>query len=419
MAAWIVFAVATLLRLAFALFVHPPGDFIFSDMWVYDHRAGRLLSGNLTAWDSFTPVGYPGLLAAIYAVAGRNFTLIAALHAVMGGASAALTLAIGKRLGGRVAPILAAAIVAVHPGLILYAGLLLSETTFTLLLLATLWLLLRSAETDALVTKLAAGLMLGLATIVRPNLLALFPLLMLWLWVAHGRRFRPALWHAALVLPLALVPLALASAHNSRLVGRPAGPATNGGLNFYLNFAEVRSIRCWDQGLEHNIQPVPNYLRYQVAEDSERPFYDERYYYRRGLSLLVEKPLRLLRALTNFVEGSGVGRQRYWPGYKPVWWLLAGASVVFFMIAIVPTLLYLGLTTIRGRLLDPASAPRLLLASAVVSSGLTLWLFLGDPRVRVPFDPVFAVLGMDALRRAAGWFVDRRRRTRVTALREG
>jgi 4-amino-4-deoxy-L-arabinose transferase-like glycosyltransferase len=404
------FVLALGLRLAFGLWLHPPGEFVFSDMWVYDHRAGRLLSGELGPWDTFTPVGYPALLAGMYALFGRNFPAIAVVHALFGAASTLLVQRIGRRVPGRAVALISASLVAIHPALVLYSGLLLSETSFGFLLLASLWLLLRMAERPSIARAALAGSVLGLATVVRPNLLAFAPLLVPWLWVVAGRRLLSALRHAALIGACALVPIAGACVHNSRLAGRLTGPATNGGLNFYLNFAEVRSVRFPEGTIEHKIQPVPNAVHDSTDEWVERPFYDDRHYFARGVRLIVERPLRLGRALRNVFEGSGIGRQRYWPSWRPIGLLLSGVSIAFFVVALIPSFLHVGWLAIRRRLLAPEEAPRLLLATAAFSVFLTMWLFLGDPRVRVPFDPIFVLLGVDGGRRALGWLLERRRR---------
>src|SRR5678815_611345 len=72
------------LRLWFNLIQHPPGNFLFSDMGVYDQRARNLLSGHLGPWDTFTPVGYPAFLAFFYALTNRNLVVVAVVHALMG-----------------------------------------------------------------------------------------------------------------------------------------------------------------------------------------------------------------------------------------------------------------------------------------------------------------------------------------------
>jgi hypothetical protein len=48
----------------------------------------------------------------------------------------------------------------------------------------------------------------------------------------------------------------------------------------------------------------------------------------------------------------------------------------------------------------PEFATRLLLVLVVSSVLLVLYVFLGDPRVRVPFDPLVIVLATDGIARA-------------------
>lgn len=84
----------------------------------------------------------------------------------------------------------------------------------------------------------AAGLALGLATLLRAHVLVLLPLLLHLIWwrparPAPSRRAARAIT-LALAAALALLPPALASWHNTRVLGRPAGPSLNAGINLYL-----------------------------------------------------------------------------------------------------------------------------------------------------------------------------------------
>src|SRR5688572_581392 len=97
----LVFGAALLVRLVFVCRFHPPGDFVFSDMSVYEQRARNLLSGGANAWDTFTPVGYPALLAAIYALGGSAMT-VGVLQALLGAVTAALVATLALRIFRRV-----------------------------------------------------------------------------------------------------------------------------------------------------------------------------------------------------------------------------------------------------------------------------------------------------------------------------
>lgn len=395
-ASWSIGVLAALLRLGFVL-AHSPASYVFSDMWVYDHRARNLLSGQLTAWDTFTPCGYPWLLSVVYRLWPASGPLaIGVLQAVLGGACAGLTHRIGLRLWpGGWPPLAAGLLTALHVPLILYSGFLMTETISAFLITLVTLGLLRGVERRAPGELLWAGLCLGAAAVIRPNLLPFYPLLALWLWRAMGGP-RRALLALGFVLLGGLPVLVASAAHNSRLVGKPSLLGTNGGLNFYLNFSEVRTIRYRDRMNDHAITPLPSLMRYRRDERSQVPFYDDGYYYRLGLARIAERPARLWRAGRNLPDAAGLGTLSYWPGWQEIDPLLAQASVGFFCAGIAPALLWLLLLGGSGRLFQPEHRLRQLLAAWLATCALVAWLFLGDPRLRVPFDAVWILLAVDA-----------------------
>jgi 4-amino-4-deoxy-L-arabinose transferase-like glycosyltransferase len=395
-ASWMIGVLAASLRVGFVL-AHSPADHVFSDMWVYDHRARNLLSGQLTAWDTFTPCGYPWLLSVMYRLWPASGPLaVGVLQAVLGGACAALTHRIGLRLWQSHWPPLAAGLLtALHVPLVLYSGFLMTETIAAFLIVLTTLGLLRGVERRAPGELLWAGVCLGAAAVVRPNLLPFYPLLGLWLWPAMGSR-RRALLAFGFVLLGSLPVLGAAAAHNSRLLGRPSLLGSNGGLNFYLNFSEVRTIRYRDRQNDHTITPLPNRMRYRRDERSHVPFYDEGHYYRLGLERIAERPARLWRAGRNLPAAAGLGKLDYWPGWKELDPFLERASLGFFYAAITPSLLWLLLLGGSGRLFRPEHRLRQLLVAWLATCAVVAWLFLGDPRLRVPFDALWILLAVDA-----------------------
>lgn len=394
----LVFGLALLVRLVFVCGFHPAGDFVFSDMLVYDQRARSLLSGGSNAWDTFTPVGYPALLAAIYALGGSPW-MVGVLQALLGALTAALTAALALRIFQR--PPLAWAVglaSALHLPGVLYTGFLLTETVFAFLVVVACWLLAWSVDGSsrrALVPCAAAlGVVLGAAAAVRPNLLLFLPALPLLLWLGSGRRWRHALLAFAVVLGGFSLPVGFAALRNSRLLGRPASLGTNGGLNFYLNLADVRGVRYRERRTTHRITPIPNLVRFPRDEDEEAvrvPFYDDAHYYQRGLALLRDKPSRVVeRGARNLVEAAGIGRQGYWP--QPDTRLTRLHRRAFFSAALLPSLAGALLLAARRRWAARENTILLAAAGLVASNLVTVFFFLGDPRMRVPFDPLVLLL---------------------------
>jgi hypothetical protein len=73
----------------------------------------------------------------------------------------------------------------------------------------------------------------------------------------------------------------------------------------------------------------------------------------------------------------------------------------FAWLVIVPVLLHTAWLARKRRLLDPltpAGSTRAVLLVLVYTALATLYVFLGDPRMRVPFDPLLVVLAVDAWR---------------------
>ncbi|MDB4997014.1 MAG: hypothetical protein JWM74_4446 [Myxococcaceae bacterium] len=162
-------------------------------MELYDARARALLAGTGSIVDAFTPPGYPAFLALIYA-AGGGLRAVGAVHAVLGALTAALTFPVAWRLHrSRIGAGLASLLVALHVPLVVYTGFVLTETLFAFLVVLWAWLAIlahdRRSRGGTFMAALA-GLTLGVAIAVRPNLALVLPLLALVAWTRRrpGRR---------------------------------------------------------------------------------------------------------------------------------------------------------------------------------------------------------------------------------------
>ena len=117
---------------------------------------------------AFRPPLYPVLLAACRSVDG--VTLIAALHVLLGTATAGMTWYLAQRLGfAPIGRLVAATLVAVDPLLLLYSTHLMTETLFTFLVTGLLLFLL---HIDSRRQAATAGVFFGLAALCRPTIWA-------------------------------------------------------------------------------------------------------------------------------------------------------------------------------------------------------------------------------------------------------
>jgi 4-amino-4-deoxy-L-arabinose transferase-like glycosyltransferase len=406
---WLLFFAALVPRLLFVTLVHQPGDHVVSDMWVFDLRAKHLVSGELGPWDSFTPAGYPAFLSCFYATVGRELTLIGIVQALLSALTVVLTYLLAVEISkDRKIGSLAAIAIALHVPTVLYSGLLLSETLFSFLIVLASYLLLRAVSKASLALAGWVGLVLGIAAVVRPPLLLALPWVPVFFFFALGRSAGRVAGYSAVVLAIALVPLAAHSWHNSRLVDRWVPTSTNGGLNFYLNFAEVRSVKFKEGSYTHQITPIPNLIRYDRDEPVERPFYDDRYFYAEGLRLLADRPLRVLKGFWSLKETLGFGRQEYWPGWPPWRTLLGAESRVFALLFVLPGFFGLGLLVKGGTPFRPEGAGWLWIGGLLAASLVAAAAYLGDPRIRVPYDPFYAIGAGFAYMELARWLRTRR-----------
>ena len=118
--------------------------------------------------------------------------IVVIVNLVAGIAAILLVYGIARRLADERTGLVAAAIVALWPNLILHTAVSLSETVFIAFMLLSIWLVVRVPRAGHQWAKVAAaGAALGLATLVRPSrspLIAAFALA----WLVAGVQWRTA-----------------------------------------------------------------------------------------------------------------------------------------------------------------------------------------------------------------------------------
>jgi 4-amino-4-deoxy-L-arabinose transferase-like glycosyltransferase len=241
-----VFVLALALRCGFALAAGlsaaPPA---WGDDPGYDAIA-RGLTGPAHVYDNtWFPPGYPLFLAVIYGVFGPSLAAVRIVQACLSAATCLVAYAIARDAFGKRAGQITGVLLALYPGHIYMAWRLMAETLFTLLLALAVLAAQRAVARDgppAVARErgrrawlaAGAGLALGVATLVKSNLIVLAPLLLLWLAFAMprpGRRRAAALaamaaMAAGCALPLLAAPLAsrLSPAHRASWLPGNGGP---------------------------------------------------------------------------------------------------------------------------------------------------------------------------------------------------
>jgi len=398
-----VVALAGALRLAWVLYAKTEPLWFF-DPWHYDRLAAALAEGRGYVNEAgqataYYPPGYPAVLGVVYWLAGHRPVAGEALNVVLGALTTGLVYWIGSRAFGRAAGLLAALAFAVFPSHILYVSQLHSEVVFTAAYLLALGLLLAApppGDRHWVPFWPAAGLVIGVAALIRPvalSLLAVIPFVLR----PRGTPW-PALARGTL---LALVATAVAVTpwvvRNAIRVGAPT-IATNAGIDFWIGNHEGAS------GLF--VMPPPEVFPI-ISTDLQ---VQERHDYRRGLDLgwrfIREQPLDALGLLPLKAchlytdDAHAVTTAETWghtvflpeAGRRALRSLTDG--FYYFVAA----------GAVAGLILPVGGAQRRRWPLDAALAGWTLMhlVFFGEPRFHLPVTPVMAVLAAPVWLRAAG-----------------
>lgn len=184
------------LRLVFglALLVRLAAGIVSGRLWDPELHEYYAIARNMLRGDGFThahldvvyhsyaPPLYPWLSAAAYWLSGSMMPLML-LQAVAGAALAAVTAAIAWRLFGNwTAGVVAAGLVAVHPGLALYSAAKAHPLTFDALFFALALLQsFRWVERPTMRRAIEFGLIVGVGTLSRATMVIFLPVVSAWL----------------------------------------------------------------------------------------------------------------------------------------------------------------------------------------------------------------------------------------------
>lgn len=225
------------------------------------------------------PVGYSAFLATFYRVFGASHAVAAVANALVGATLAVVTWALARHGLSRGRARIAGWIVALHPGLVLYAALVMSEPLAALLTLAAFWLAVR--DLDPRRGLVVGALVLGVAALVRPQALLCAPFLG-WLHARHAKRppLRTRALGAAAACALALVVVSPWTARNCRVMDGCALVSTNGGWNLAIGAfpratGRFETLRASDgcRDVTGQVEQDRCWLNYGLEQIRERPWH--------------------------------------------------------------------------------------------------------------------------------------------------
>jgi 4-amino-4-deoxy-L-arabinose transferase-like glycosyltransferase len=219
-----VFVLALLVRLAGQLLLNAYAQ---PRTWEYEVIANNLLAGRGYTYqlDGATSVAsqssplYIFLVAGVYLVTGHSQTVLLVIQALLGAATATLAAWLARRMGSLAAGWSAGLLVALDPGLVIYAAELHSLTLDALAFLGLVCGVCFLPWRPNVRHLALLGLLFGLATLTRSTALVLLPFALVWLVRYRGLPLVSR--HTAALIGLALLVCAPWSIRNSVLLGQP------------------------------------------------------------------------------------------------------------------------------------------------------------------------------------------------------
>ena len=172
--------IAFVARFAFILMLQPDG-YYFSDTRHYDSAAISILEGEgFGERYSRSPL-YPIFMAIVYAVLGHSFTAMRIVEALLGVLLIWFVFHIAKKIFGDAAAWASAILAAVFPHFILLTGILYATNLFTVLLAASIYMLIIAEEKESYIWLAASSACAALAALTFPAFFFILPFWLLWL----------------------------------------------------------------------------------------------------------------------------------------------------------------------------------------------------------------------------------------------
>jgi tetratricopeptide (TPR) repeat protein len=389
MAAAAVFAVAFLVRLAVGaqladepLFRSPQLDSLQYYLWAQRIAAGDFL------WPVPPPhgLGYPVFLGALLALLDGSLGAVRVAQSLLGAGTCALAAAVAGRAFGRRAGIAAGLLLAVYGPLVWIDVSILAEGLLLFLLVLALWIV--SGGDRPVVRAVLAGLVIALATLVRPTAVVLLPGLVAAL-VTGRLRDRRAWGAAGLLLATFFLVATPVVWKISQANGAFVPVQGHSGFAFYIGnhpdgdgLPSPRIGRGWEE-IETEA------LRAGI----EDPAAQDRYYRTRALAAMRERPGDSLRLFASkafwLIQAAEVRDSHSFDFFRSrsgLLQVLPGFGLLFALAAA-------GLVAAIGR---PQRPPLSILLGLAGFAAVTVLTMVGT-RYRMPLIPFLAILAGPAV----------------------
>lgn len=400
--------VGAVIRVVWGLVIHPPVDFVYSDMGGYVERAQRLAAGGaLWRIDAFFPPGTHMLLAApmkFFGTGRAGLWAGAVLWCVLSSLIPLFTWRLARLLLTPAAAALSTVFCAFWPLYITYGAFFTSETPSLAFMVTALWASYRANRESGKLAYgfgLLAGVLGGAAIAGRPQWIFNLVVLAAPLLVSF-RRQAAALAGITIGTMVILGGVLL---HNSVAAGKLTGFSENSGLNFWIGHCDVHDVTTIDPRRDIFFE-FANPVWVQLERGGSYYFkgrlaWNQPFFYDMGLQCIRRDGLGHVRILARSVldltattvPWPQVDDENWWRGVVRV----SNLAYSFLLPPIVIGSLFL----IRRRRAAGRTSDETVMLAHLACVVLVAVLFYGEPRLRSSYD----VFGLSLLAwLIADWF---------------
>jgi len=275
----------------------PTIDALYHHLWAQQIASGDILGGG----PYFRAPLYPLILGLIYSICGVNLSIVMLLQHLIGALAIPLVYVVAKKYFSRFVGYFAAALTAVNGVLIYFESQLLLDFLTVVFMMLFIYLLTLAQRHNKSKLYFIAGLIAGLFAITRPNILAVIPLVCLWIFLIESN-FKTRLKRGLLLIAGALILVLPVTARNIIIGGDNVLIASQGGINFYIGNNERAD------GFTALLPGFGNTWQYSDAEfeaannmgkeiGSIKPSEVSDYYYNKSYAYVFSKPIDFIKLI--------------------------------------------------------------------------------------------------------------------------
>ncbi|MEE9554218.1 MAG: glycosyltransferase family 39 protein [candidate division Zixibacteria bacterium] len=322
-AAFSIFAVALILRLIYFFQVKsgfpgwdtPTIDPLYHDLWAKQIAAGDLLGSG----PFFRAPFYAYFLGLIYAIAGPSLAISKIIQHLLGSLSCALIFLFTDRYFNRKTAVLSGLLCAFYWVFIYFEDELLLDSLLVLFSILLIWSIIRVMERPTYKRFFLTGLILGIATITRPNYAVFIPLLLIWLLFYFPKQYRATLLKYSALLAGCFLMILPVTIRNIAVGDDFVVIASQGGINFYIGnngYADGRSAIIPEFGASWQYADCEYRAKKESGRlgDTLKPSEVSSFYYKKAIKFITGSPFAwlglMLRKLNYFWNGYEVSNNQ-------------------------------------------------------------------------------------------------------------